>query len=145
MRLRDGWENALIVLDDANLDIAVNAAIISAFKTSGQRCTSASRFIVHEKVLSEFEKRFVETTKRIKIGNPLEEDVFMGPVINQSATEKIARYNELAKRRGQRFCWMVEDLLTSCTKRVILCPPLYTVCKTIRRAVCSTRRFLVRM
>ena len=95
-----GGKNALIVLDDANLNIAVNAAIISAFKTSGQRCTSASRFIVHEKVLSEFEKRFVETTKRLRIGNPLDEDIFMGPVINQSATEKIARYNELAKKEG---------------------------------------------
>ena len=95
-----GGKNALIVLDDANLNIAVNAAIISAFKTSGQRCTSASRLIVHEKVLSEFEKRFVETTKRLRIGNPLDEDIFMGPVINQSATEKIARYNELAKKKG---------------------------------------------
>src|SRR3990167_9533852 len=64
-----GGKNALIVLDDANLDIAVNAAVISAFKTSGQRCTSASRFIVHEKVLSEFEKRFVGITKRMRIGN----------------------------------------------------------------------------
>ena len=84
-----GGKNALIVLDDANLDIAVNAAIISAFKTSGQRCTSASRLIVHEKVLGEFEKRFVETTKRLRIGNPLDEDIFMGPVINQSATERL--------------------------------------------------------
>ena len=97
-----GGKNALIVLDDANLNIAVNAAIISAFKTSGQRCTSASRLIVHEKVLSEFEKRFVETAKRLRIGNPLDEDVFMGPVINQSATEKIARYNDLAKKEGAK-------------------------------------------
>ena len=97
-----GGKNALIVLDDANLDIAVNAAVISAFKTSGQRCTSASRLIVHEKVLSEFEKRFVETTKRIKIGDPLDESVFMGPVINQAATEKITRYNELARKEGAK-------------------------------------------
>ena len=140
-----GGKNALIVLDDANLDIAVNAAIISAFKTSGQRCTSASRLIVHEKILGEFEKRFVETTKRLRIGNPLDEDVFMGPVINQSATEKIARYNELAKKEGQRFCWMVEDLLTSRTKRVILCPHLCIVCKTTQRAVYSMKRYLGRM
>ncbi len=95
-----GGKNALIVLDDANLDIAVNAAIISAFKTTGQRCTSASRLIVHEKVLPEFERRFVETTRRIRIGDPLDENVFMGPVINQSATEKIARYNDLARKEG---------------------------------------------
>ncbi len=97
-----GGKNALIVLDDARLDIAVNAAVISAFKTSGQRCTSASRLIVHEKVLDEFEKRFVEVTKRIKIGDPLDESVFMGPVINRAATEKIAMYNDLAKKEGAK-------------------------------------------
>lgn len=95
-----GGKNAIIVLDDANLDIAVNAAIISAFKTSGQRCTSASRLIVHEKVLNAFEKKFIELTKRIKIGNPLDETVFMGPVINKAAAEKIARYNDLARKEG---------------------------------------------
>ncbi len=95
-----GGKNALIVLDDANPDIAANGVIMSAFKTSGQGCPSASRLIVHEKVLGEFERRFVEITKRMKIGNPLDEDVFMGPVINQSATEKIARYNDLAKKEG---------------------------------------------
>lgn len=95
-----GGKNALIVLDDANIDIAVNAAVISAFKTSGQRCTSASRLIVHEKVLSGFEKRFIEITKRIRIGDPLDESVFMGPVINKVATEKITMYNDLAKKEG---------------------------------------------
>lgn len=98
-----GGKNALIVLDDANLDVAVNAAIISAFKTSGQRCTSASRLIIHEKVLAEFERRFVETTKRMRIGDPLDENVFMGPVINQAATEKITRYNDLAKKEGAKM------------------------------------------
>ncbi|MCF6158661.1 MAG: aldehyde dehydrogenase family protein [wastewater metagenome] len=95
-----GGKNAIIVLDDANLDIAVNAAVVSAFKTSGQRCTSASRLIVHERVLSEFERRFIEVTKRIKIGDPLDEDVFMGPVINEAATEKITMYNTLARKEG---------------------------------------------
>lgn len=95
-----GGKNAIIILDDANLDIAVNAAVISAFKTSGQRCTSASRLIVHEKVLHAFEEKFIELTKRIKIGNPLDETVFMGPVINQAATEKIVRYNDLSRKEG---------------------------------------------
>ncbi|MDR4507533.1 MAG: aldehyde dehydrogenase family protein [Candidatus Brocadiaceae bacterium] len=95
-----GGKNAVIVLDDANLNIAVNASVISAFKTSGQRCTSAGRLIVHERVLGEFEKRFIETVKRLKIGDPLDEDVFIGPVINQAATEKIARYNTIAQDEG---------------------------------------------
>ena len=137
-----GGKNALIVLDDANLNIAVNAAIISAFKTSGQRCTSASRLIVHEKVLSEFEKRFVETAKRLRIGNPLDEDVFMGPVINQSATEKIARYNEMAKKEGAMVLLDGGRLTGEHYKKVIFCLPLCIAWKTIQRAVYSMKRFL---
>jgi len=95
-----GGKNAVIVLDDANMDIAMNASLISAFKTSGQRCTSGSRLIVHEDVLYKFEQKFVELTKNIKIGNPLDEGVFMGPVINQAAIEKITHYNNKAKEEG---------------------------------------------
>ncbi len=95
-----GGKNALIVLDDADIELAVNAAIISAFKTSGQRCTAASRLIVHTKVLKEFQKRFVEITKRINIGDPLDPDSFTGPVINETQMNKILSYNELAKKEG---------------------------------------------
>jgi aldehyde dehydrogenase (NAD+) len=95
-----GGKNALIVLDDADMELAVNAAVISAFKTSGQRCTAASRLIVHQKVVKEFQKRFVEVTKRIKIGDPLNPDNFTGPVINESQMKKILQYNELARKKG---------------------------------------------
>ncbi|MBI2304484.1 MAG: aldehyde dehydrogenase family protein [Chloroflexi bacterium] len=95
-----GGKNAIIVCDDANLELAVNAAILSAFKTSGQRCVSASRLIVHEKVIDAFSKAFVETAKRIVIGDPVDEKVFMGPVINQKAVDKITFYNNLAREEG---------------------------------------------
>lgn len=95
-----GGKNALIVLDDANMELAVNAAVISAFKTSGQRCTAASRLIVHRKVLKEFEKRLVEIAKRIKIGDTLDPDNFTGPVINETQMKKILQYNEQARKEG---------------------------------------------
>lgn len=95
-----GGKNALIVLDDADMELAVGAAVISAFKTSGQRCTAASRLIVHDKVVKEFQKRFVEVAKRIKIGDPLNEDNFTGPVINETQMKKILQYNELARKEG---------------------------------------------
>lgn len=98
-----GGKNAIIVMDDADLRIAVNSAIISAFKTTGQRCTSASRLIVHKKALSKFEKNFVDIAKRMRIGNPLNEDVFMGPLINEASIKKVTRYNDLSKKEGAKI------------------------------------------
>ncbi len=98
-----GGKNAVIVLEDADLPLAVNAALLSAFKTSGQRCTSAGRVLVHESLLDEFEKRFVSAAKRIVVGDPLDEKVFMGPLINEAAAKKVEGYNRLAKEEGGRI------------------------------------------
>ncbi|MBI2856195.1 MAG: aldehyde dehydrogenase family protein [Chloroflexi bacterium] len=95
-----GGKNAIIIFDDANLDIAVNAAILSAFKTTGQRCVSASRLIVQEGILERFTQGFLEMARRMKIGGPLDESVFMGPLITPEAVEKVLRYNELARKEG---------------------------------------------
>ncbi|MBI2560764.1 MAG: aldehyde dehydrogenase family protein [Planctomycetes bacterium] len=95
-----GGKNAIIVLDDADLDIAIKSAVISAFKTTGQRCTSTSRLIVHKKVLSKFEKGFVDMAKRMRIGDPLNEDVFMGPLINEASVKKVTSYNDISKKEG---------------------------------------------
>jgi aldehyde dehydrogenase (NAD+) len=97
-----GGKNAMIICEDANLDIAVNAAILSAFKTSGQRCVSAERLIVHESLLRPFEERFVATAQRLRIGDPVDESVFMGPLINPDAVEKTLFYNALAKQEQAR-------------------------------------------
>lgn len=95
-----GGKNAIIILDDADMNLAVNASIISAYKTSGQRCTAASRLIVHQKVQKDFEKKFVELSKRIRIGDPLDPDVFTGPVISEAQLNKVLYYNQLAKDEG---------------------------------------------
>ncbi len=95
-----GGKNAIIVLEDANIDLAVSASVISAYKTSGQRCTAASRIIVHQKVLKDFQKRFVKMSKNIRIGDPMDPNVFTGPVINETQLKKILSYNQLAKDEG---------------------------------------------
>ncbi len=95
-----GGKNAVMVLEDANLDIAVPAAVMSAFKTTGQRCVSSGRLIVDKKIEPEFTKRFVEIASRINIGDGLKEDTFMGPLINQEGVEKWNRHNGMAVQEG---------------------------------------------
>jgi aldehyde dehydrogenase (NAD+) len=95
-----GSKSAVIVAEDAKLDLAVTSGLISAFKTSGQRCVSAGRVLVHEKLIDKFAEKLVAVAKRIKIGDPLDADNFTGPVINKAAMEKIERYNALSKEEG---------------------------------------------
>ena len=85
-----GSKSAVIVCEDAKLDLAVNAAIISAFKTSGQRCVSAGRILVAEKIFDALREAATSpAAKRLRIGDPLDADSFTGPVINEAAVEKV--------------------------------------------------------
>ncbi len=95
-----GSKSAVIVCADARMDLAVNAALISAFKTSGQRCVSAGRIIVHESLIDRFSKELTAKAKRLHIGNPLDASHFTGPVINQTAVDKVESYNALARKEG---------------------------------------------
>ncbi len=95
-----GSKSAVIVCDDAELDLAVNCAVISAFKTSGQRCVSAGRILVAEKLFEPFAEKFVRIAKQIQIGDPLDSSNFTGPVIHRAAVDKVLRYNELARDEG---------------------------------------------
>ncbi len=95
-----GSKSAVIVCEDARLDLAVTASVVSAFKTSGQRCVSASRILVHEKLLAPFLDKFVATAKRLKIGDPLDAGNFTGPVIHRDSVQKVLRYNALAREEG---------------------------------------------
>jgi aldehyde dehydrogenase (NAD+) len=95
-----GSKSAVIVCEDARLDLAATCAVISAFKTSGQRCVSASRILVHEKLLGPFTDKFIAAARRIRIGDPMESANFTGPVIHRDSVEKVLRYNQLARSEG---------------------------------------------
>jgi aldehyde dehydrogenase (NAD+) len=95
-----GSKSAVIVCEDARLDLAATCALISAFKTSGQRCVSAGRILVHEKLIDRYAERLTQLVKRLRIGDPLDAANFTGPVINEQAVQKVLRYNTLAKEEG---------------------------------------------
>jgi aldehyde dehydrogenase (NAD+) len=95
-----GSKSAVIVCDDARLDLAVTCGVLSAFKTSGQRCVSGSRMIVSERLFDRFAERFTATAERLRVGNPLDPSNFTGPLIHRAAVEKVERYNELARKEG---------------------------------------------
>lgn len=95
-----GGKNAIIVLDDANLDLAVDGIVWSAFGTSGQRCTACSRLIVQEGVYGEVRDRLAARVKALRLGDGLLEATDVGPVINRAAAERIHSYVEIGRAEG---------------------------------------------
>ena len=98
--LEMGGKNAVIVMDDANLQLAVEGIVWSAFGTAGQRCTACSRVIVHKDVKNQLEQMLVEEISKLTIGDGLDPNVKIGPVINGSALEKINQYVQIGKQEG---------------------------------------------
>jgi alpha-ketoglutaric semialdehyde dehydrogenase len=101
--LEMGGKNAQIVMEDADLSLALEGALWGAFGTTGQRCTATSRLIVHQDISRKLTDMLVARAEKIKIGDGLDENVEMGPLINQSAREKVQRYIEIGKREGARL------------------------------------------
>src|ERR1035441_4196069 len=101
--LEMGGKNAQIVLDDANLDLALDGALWGAFGTSGQRCTATSRILLQTGIAAEFAARFVARAKKLKIGNGLDESVEVGPQVNANQIETSARYVDLAMQEGAQL------------------------------------------
>ncbi len=103
VHLELGGKNGIVVMDDADLDLAVDGILWSAFGTSGQRCTAASRVIVHERVYDELASRLVDAAERMRLGPGWEPDTDVGPVINRAALEKIHSYTEIGQEEGARL------------------------------------------
>ncbi len=103
VHLELGGKNAIIVMDDADLDLAVNGIVWSAFGTSGQRCTAASRVIAHEKVYDALQKKLVAAVEKLRLGPGWEGDTDIGPVINKAALDKIHSYSKIGSDEGARL------------------------------------------
>jgi len=130
--LEMGGKNAIIVMDDADLHLAVDSAIWSAYGTTGQRCTACSRLIVHQKIKTEFEKLMIEAIKKLRLGHGLISDV--GPLINMNARKKVAEYVDIGKGEGAKLLIGGEiptdgDLV----KGSFYKPTLFTDCKPYMR------------
>ncbi len=100
VHLELGGKNAIIVMDDADLDLALEGILWSAFGTSGQRCTAASRVIAHEAVHDELVRRLVERAEGLRLGPGWEDQIDVGPVINAAALEKIHSYTQVGIDEG---------------------------------------------
>ncbi|MGH9748601.1 MAG: aldehyde dehydrogenase family protein [Candidatus Polarisedimenticolia bacterium] len=98
--LEMGGKNALIVMDDARLDLAVEGAAWGAFATAGQRCTATSRIIVHKKIHKEFVDRLVERVNGLKVGDPLDESVDVGPLVSEAQLKKVMEYVQIGRDEG---------------------------------------------
>ena len=97
--LEMGGKNAQIVLDDANLDLALDGALWGAFGTTGQRCTATSRILLQKGIAAEFTEKFVARAKKLKVGNGLDESVEVGPQVNAS---QIETSHQLCRDRARR-------------------------------------------
>jgi hypothetical protein len=100
VHLELGGKNAIIVMDDADVDLALDGILWSAFGTSGQRCTATSRVIVHESLYDTLSARLVERAEALRLGPGWEDESDVGPVINRSALEKIDSYTQIGKDDG---------------------------------------------
>ncbi|MBI4018522.1 MAG: aldehyde dehydrogenase family protein, partial [Candidatus Aenigmarchaeota archaeon] len=101
--LEMGGKNGIIIMDDADLALAIDGVIWGAFGTTGQRCTAASRVIVHEKIKKKFEDALVKRARKLRLGPGLEPRTDVGPLVNKGALEKSQRYVEIGKKEGARL------------------------------------------
>ena len=103
VHLEMGGKNIILVMDDANIDLAVDGAIWGGFGTTGQRCTAASRVAVHKNVYKEFTEKFVARAKKLRVGDGLAPDVDMGPSVNESQLKTVMKYVEIGQQEGAKL------------------------------------------
>ncbi len=99
--LEMGGKDTIIVDKEADLELAAQSIVKSAFGFSGQKCSACSRAVIHEDVYEQVKDRIVELTKELTVGDPADQNNFMGPVIDQAAFDKISNYIEIGKKEGK--------------------------------------------
>jgi len=126
-QLEMGGKNPWVVLDDADLDVAVHCAVQSAFFSTGQRCTAASRLIVHKAVYARFVDKMAEATRALRVGHALRAESQIGPVVDEHQLAQNLRYIDMARAEGARAVCGGE-LLTRDTPGHYLSPALFADC-----------------
>jgi len=127
--LEMGGKNGIIVMDDADLNLALEGVIWGGYGTTGQRCTAASRVIVHEKIKDKFERMLIDRIGELKLGDGLKPQTDVGPLVNKAAQEKSAKYVEIGKNEGAKLLiggeipamegfFFEPTLFTDCTKEM---------------------------
>jgi aldehyde dehydrogenase (NAD+) len=103
VHLEMGGKNVVMVMDDANLELAVEGCLWGGFGTTGQRCTAASRVVVHEKVYEAFLDQFVARAKALRVGDGLDPSSQMGPSVSQGQLDTVMKYVDIGREEGARL------------------------------------------
>jgi aldehyde dehydrogenase (NAD+) len=103
VHLEMGGKNVIMVMDDADVDLAVDGALWGAFGTTGQRCTAASRVVVHDKVYDQFVEKLAARAKKLRVGNGLDPNVDMGPSVSASQLKTVAEYVKIGIDEGAKL------------------------------------------
>ena len=103
VHLEMGGKNVIMIMDDANLELAVDGCLWGGFGTTGQRCTAASRVVVHEKVYKTFLDQFVARARSLVVGDGLKEETQMGPSNSESQLKTVMKYVEIGRNEGARL------------------------------------------
>jgi aldehyde dehydrogenase (NAD+) len=103
VHLEMGGKNVILIMDDANLELAVEGCLWGGFGTSGQRCTAASRVVVHEQVYDRFLQQFVARAKALRVGDGLDPKTEMGPVVSKAQLATVMKYVEIGRKEGARL------------------------------------------
>jgi aldehyde dehydrogenase (NAD+) len=100
VHLEMGGKNVVLIMDDAKIDLAVEGCLWGGFGTTGQRCTAASRVVVHERVYDAFVREFVARTKALRVGDGLDERAQVGPSVSQGQLETVMKYVAIGRDEG---------------------------------------------
>ena len=101
--LEMGGKNIIIVMDDANLELALEGALWGGFGTTGQRCTASSRIAIHKNVYENFAQRFTDRARSLKVGNGLEPGVQVGPLISEAQLKTVEQYVQIGRQEGAKL------------------------------------------
>lgn len=136
MQLEMGGKNPLVVLDDADLDLAVECAVQGAFFSTGQRCTASSRFIVTDGIHDRFVRAVIERLKGLKVGHALEAGTHIGPVVDEKQLKVDLSYIDIGIKEGARLAWGGQPLDLP-TPGFYLQPALFTEVDSSMRIACE--------
>jgi alpha-ketoglutaric semialdehyde dehydrogenase len=103
VHLEMGGKNVVMVMEDANLELAVEGCLWGGFGTTGQRCTAASRVVVHENVYEPFLEAFVARARDLRVGDGLRPDTQVGPLVSEGQRETVVKYVEIGRQEGARL------------------------------------------
>src|SRR5882762_8872800 len=103
VHLEMGGKNVIMVMDDANIDLAIEGCVWGGFGTTGQRCTAASRVVVHEKVYGAFVDRFAARARALRVGDGLDPETQMGPLISRGQLDTVVKYVGIGQQEGARL------------------------------------------